>query len=81
MRAWVLGCLTVAAAQRELCDNACQFVDAAGDGICDDGGPGSDNARCQYGSDCTDCGAREFGSWNPCQDKCGYNLDGECDDG
>ena len=31
------------------------------DGICDDGGSGSEFALCGYGTDCTDCGARSPG--------------------
>jgi hypothetical protein len=30
----------------------------AGDGVCDDGGPGSSYSVCDYGTDFTDCGAR-----------------------
>ena len=28
------------------------------DGVCDDGGPGSEHAICELGTDCTDCGIR-----------------------
>jgi cytochrome c len=38
-----------------LCTNTCQY---AGDGECDDGGPGADFSLCALGSDCMDCGAR-----------------------
>ncbi len=38
-----------------LCMNYCAF---AYDGQCDDGGPGSEFAVCDYGSDCADCGSR-----------------------
>jgi hypothetical protein len=31
---------------------------SAGDGRCDDGGPGSDSSACEYGADCADCGPR-----------------------
>jgi hypothetical protein len=31
---------------------------AGRDGVCDDGGPGSDYSVCQLGSDCSDCGPR-----------------------
>ncbi|HJL18008.1 MAG TPA: hypothetical protein RMH99_20250 [Sandaracinaceae bacterium LLY-WYZ-13_1] len=37
------------------CTDTCVY---AGDGDCDDGGPGADYALCAYGSDCTDCGPR-----------------------
>ncbi len=37
------------------CNNTCRY---ANDGDCDDGGPGSDYDLCDFGSDCTDCGAR-----------------------
>ena len=30
----------------------------AGDGTCDDGGPGAEYASCALGTECTDCGAR-----------------------
>jgi hypothetical protein len=40
------------------CDNTCATVS---DGACDDGGPASAGAACIFGSDCTDCGARDFG--------------------
>lgn len=38
------------------CDDTC--TGNAKDGFCDDGGPGSDDAFCGLGTDCTDCGAR-----------------------
>ena len=38
-----------------LCADTCQF---AGDGECDDGGPSSGFAVCEYGTDCADCGSR-----------------------
>ena len=31
---------------------------SATDGLCDDGGPGSELTTCAFGSDCTDCGSR-----------------------
>lgn len=40
----------------ELCSNTCSY---AGDGDCDDGGPGSDFSLCEYGTDCEDCGCRD----------------------
>jgi len=41
--------------ETEICLDTCDY---AGDGECDDGGPGSDFAICEYGTDCTDCGTR-----------------------
>ena len=38
-----------------LCTNSCMY---AGDGDCDDGGPGSDFSLCALGTDCSDCGPR-----------------------
>ena len=37
------------------CTDTCPW---AGDGECDDGGPGSDYSVCPYGTDCSDCGPR-----------------------
>ena len=37
------------------CFDNCSY---AGDGGCDDGGPGAIYSLCSYGSDCQDCGAR-----------------------
>lgn len=47
------------------CENTCEF---AGDGSCDDGGPGADTSLCELGTDCDDCGVRDMsddGSENP----------------
>jgi hypothetical protein len=41
--------------ETEICLDTCDY---AGDGECDDGGPGSDFVICEYGTDCTDCGTR-----------------------
>ena len=42
-----------------LCLNTCgQQAELASDGACDDGGPGSDYAFCDHGTDCNDCGTR-----------------------
>lgn len=38
-----------------MCTDTCQW---AGDGICDDGGAGSEYSVCGLGTDCGDCGAR-----------------------
>lgn len=38
-----------------LCADTCEF---ANDGACDDGGPLSEFAVCEYGTDCADCGSR-----------------------
>lgn len=40
------------------CSNTCHF---AFDGLCDDGGPGSDYSCCALGTDCADCGDRGSG--------------------
>lgn len=37
------------------CTDTCTY---AGDGACDDGGPGSEFSICELGTDCTDCGPR-----------------------
>jgi len=44
------------------CDNTCQY---AFDVDCDDGGSGSDYSLCAYGSDCSDCCAK-----NPSRPEC-----------
>eukprot|EP00966_Prymnesium_polylepis_P179789 4162640-Prymnesium_polylepis.1 len=38
-----------------LCSDSCAYP---ADGLCDDGGDGSQYDACEYGSDCTDCGVR-----------------------
>ena len=38
-----------------ICSNTCKH---ANDGVCDDGGTGSQYSVCGYGTDCTDCGCR-----------------------
>ena len=45
------------------------------DGICNDGEPGSVDAKCRLGEDCADCGSRDYascslgGGWTtPCYD-------------
>ena len=66
----------------QVCSDSCQF---AGDGECDDGGPGAMYADCDFGSDCTDCGPRDAGSepvgGDICTNACRFAFDGECDDG
>ena len=37
------------------CTETCKW---SSDGLCDDGGPGSEYPWCAYGTDCTDCGVR-----------------------
>ena len=37
------------------CNDDCSY---SGDGLCDDGGDGSQTSKCGHGSDCSDCGAR-----------------------
>jgi len=70
------------------CTDDC--TDKAHDGQCDDGGPASGYSTdaCEYGTDCSDCGARTLPSYGPgCTDSCyvtasnrrAYN--GQCDDG
>lgn len=72
------------------CSNECEF---AGDGACDDGGPGAQFDLCTFGTDCDDCGARDGvtpapgGEPNPdppgtsCSNECPFAGDGACDDG
>jgi len=48
-------CETPPSSGGDLCSNTCTW---AGDGECDDGGPGSDYSVCDCGTDCQDCGAR-----------------------
>ena len=43
-----------------LCAQTCYHP--AGDGVCDDGGPGSEHNACALGTDCADCGVRLFDS-------------------
>ena len=38
------------------CENTCEF---AFDGQCDDGGPDANTSLCEFGTDCSDCGARD----------------------
>jgi hypothetical protein len=38
-----------------VCRDSCAY---AGDGECDDGGPGAIHDLCRYGTDCSDCGER-----------------------
>ena len=40
------------------CTDSCVNVDWTNDGICDDGGPGSEFNLCASTTDCTDCGGR-----------------------
>jgi hypothetical protein len=42
----------------QTCHDRCTQTAWASDGVCDDGGPGSEYALCTYGTDCTDCGTR-----------------------
>lgn len=53
-----------------------------GDGMCDDGGPGSEWAVCGLGSDCSDCGPRKKGGFQfGCMEQCPTHFDDVCDDG
>jgi len=47
----------------------------AGDGVCDDGGPGAANSECALGTDCQDCGVRGCDEENPCAEgqRCSAN--------
>lgn len=54
----------------ELCTDTCQY---AGDGECDDGGPGADYDACELGTDCGDCGPRQSGGGG-----CDNATDGVC---
>jgi hypothetical protein len=72
------------------CSNECEF---AGDGACDDGGPGAQFDLCTFGTDCNDCGARDGTTPPPggepepdpagtsCSNECPFAGDGACDDG
>lgn len=66
------------------CTDTCAF---ARNGACDDGGEGSLYSRCELGTDCADCGARDTSAPPPpppsterCDDSCAWALDGVCDD-
>ena len=69
-----------------LCTDACT---RASNGLCDDGGPGSEWGICSYGADCSDCGPRSLRPPPPpyapmtrlCTEACAYASDSECDDG
>ena len=41
-----------------ICSNHCAEQGWANDGVCDDGGPGSEYAGCEFGYDCEDCSVR-----------------------
>ena len=72
------------------CSDSCaaSISDRAFNGECEDGGPGSGYSdACEYGTDCTDCGARTLPSYGPgCSDSCDSSsydraFNGECEDG
>mmetsp|Transcript_9115 Transcript_9115/g.23876 ORF Transcript_9115/g.23876 Transcript_9115/m.23876 type:complete len:1171 (+) Transcript_9115:57-3569(+) len=77
-----------APASELLCTETCDYPS---DDDCDDGGPGSQFAACDLGTDCTDCGPRddELRGIEPspepateeCIDDCNWMNDGYCDDG
>ncbi len=48
--------LEVSCTDGHVCENTCGVL--SGNGICDDGGDGSEYAVCYGGSDCADCGVR-----------------------
>ncbi|XP_077867520.1 scavenger receptor cysteine-rich domain-containing protein DMBT1-like [Saccoglossus kowalevskii] len=77
----------------EKCDNTCIYPS---DGLCDDGGDGSDYDLCALGTDCDDCGVRTAqpqitSAPEPTQDaslltvlcdnSCSFSGDIYCDDG
>lgn len=70
----------------QICADTCA---SARDGECDDGGPSSLHAVCDFGSDCADCGVRTDAQLRAtldangqvCANTCAYANDGECDDG
>jgi len=44
-----------------ICSNTCDGQSQmSSDGLCDDGGEGSEYSYCRYGTDCEDCGHRPF---------------------
>ena len=51
------------------CSNECFWTPF--NGICDDGGPGSEYHRCHLGLDCADCGWRQMRTRDPRT----FNLD------
>lgn len=70
----------------QICSDSCG---SARDGECDDGGPASLYATCDFGSDCADCGIRTDSQLQAtldvngqvCANSCAYADDNECDDG
>ena len=48
--------LMVGFSNAQFCTETCNF---ASDGVCNDGGPGSEYSECSLGTDCTDCGVFE----------------------
>lgn len=81
---WYCGCACQKNPSVTLCADDCTVGgriwanDASSDGQCDDGGAGSVFSDCALGTDCADCGSREFTS---CSNACGWANDGICDDG
>lgn len=55
------------------CLDSCRY---AGDGECDDGGPGAVYAVCALGTDCSDCGPRGSVAPSPYPMHAGIDLDG-----
>jgi hypothetical protein len=55
----------------QYCDDSCDSVN----GVCEDGGTGSNGAACFWGQDCSDCGPRS----TLCSDSCRWANDGACD--
>ena len=52
--------------QYSKCTNTCALTN----GVCDDGGPGAETSICATGTDCADCGSRDFTGR--------YMNDGDC---
>jgi hypothetical protein len=46
--------------QSSYCRDACMNSYLLSNGICEDGGPGSEYSQCPLGTDCSDCGIRFF---------------------
>ncbi len=65
----------------DLCDDSCPTTPgSAQNGVCEDGGSNSVAALCPHGTDCADCGARNFVD-TVCSDDCPTAANGQCEDG
>jgi hypothetical protein len=80
----VVGLTSAAQSTDPACADSCP---GAGNGVCQDGGRGSEASDCASGSDCSDCGSRDpsdpggGGGGDLCEDTCLFAFDGSCDDG